>query len=40
MYLKMEVACTILVKAYDKGIITTDKEELKKAYALGALLYA
>lgn len=38
IYLKMEFAGTILVKAYDKGEISEDKEELEKAYVLGATL--
>jgi hypothetical protein len=36
IYLKMEFAGTILVKAYDKGAISEDKEELERAYVLGA----
>ena len=38
LYLKMEFAGNVLVKAYDKGEIAENKEELKKAYALGASL--
>ena len=38
LYLKMEFAGKLLVKAYDKGEIAENKEELKKAFALGASL--
>ena len=38
LYLKMEFAGKILVKAYNKGEITKDMEEMARAYALGASL--
>jgi multimeric flavodoxin WrbA len=38
IYLKMELAGTIFVKAYNKGEISEDKEELEKVYMLGATL--
>jgi len=38
LYLKMEFAGKVLVKAYDKGEIGENKKELKKAFALGASL--
>ena len=38
LYLKMEFAGKVLVKAYDKGEIAENKKELKKAVVLGASL--
>ena len=35
LYLKMEFAGKVLVKAYDKGEIGENKKELKKAFARG-----
>jgi len=38
LYLKMEFVGSVLVKAYDKGKIAENKEEMARAYALGASL--
>lgn len=37
-YLKMEFVGKVLVKAYEKGEIITNKKEMQKAYKLGASL--
>ena len=37
-YLKIQLSGNVLVKAYDKGTIVSKKEELEKAFKLGASL--
>ena len=38
LYLKMELAGTVFVKAYEKGEVIKNKRELDRAYVLGASL--
>jgi len=37
-YLRMELAGTVFVKAYEKGEIAKNRKELDRAYELGASL--
>jgi hypothetical protein len=38
LYIGVEFAGKVLVKAYDRGAVAENKEDLARAYALGASL--